>query len=99
MKISNESDGLSSKCLHVWGSKHHRVTLDACTTEAFAQGGNVVNYHAEKQRCNVKRCEPDEETEDAETMTDEDRYKLTDMHGGWDVYVIRGEFTDYIVFS
>jgi len=74
VKIANESEGLASKCKHLWNSRrpqevnlkhlwnshrHHQlVSLDACVTEAFAQSGNTINYRPDGHLCNVKRCKP-----------------------------------------
>ena len=98
VKIANESDGLSSRCSHLWTSRQQRVSLDACVTEAFAQSGNTVNYDPDERRCNVKRCNPatgELHYNDVmyDVIVDEDDvisldYRLTDKNGGWDVYAI-----------
>jgi len=99
VKIANESDGQSSKCLHLWTNRKQRVdNVDACVTEAFARSGNVINYHPERQSCNVKRCKPaTSQLQYNDVMYDvvvNDHdvtaldYRLTDAHGGWDVYGI-----------
>ena len=100
-KIANKSEGLSSKCSHLWTSRHQRVSLAACVTEAYARLGNAINHDPDRHRCNVKRCnnhhhqtpgkhQLNDVTNDV--IHDDDvtalDYRLTDIHGAWDVYAI-----------
>jgi len=99
VQIVNASQGLSSRCSHLWTSRDERVSLDACVTEAYARSGNAINHDPVKHHCNVKRCKtpPGElsyndvtydvvvNSSDVTTTID---YRLTNIHGGWDVYAI-----------
>ena len=104
-QIANSSEGVSSRCAHLWTSRHQHVSLDACVTEAFARSGNAINHDAQRHRCNVKRCShlppppPQPATDlryndvmydlvvNGDDVTARD-YRLTVIHGGWDVYAI-----------
>jgi len=105
VRIVNKTEGLSSRCVHLWASHRQRVSLDACVTEAFAERGNAINHDPDRLRCNVKHCRPATtgklrlndvmydvigNTSDVTTALD---YRLTNVHGGWDVYAIIRQFS------
>ena len=99
MQIANASEGVSSKCLHLWTSRRQRVSLDACITEAYARSGDAINHDPVRHRCNVKRCSAPPAADrryndikydvvvDRANFTEFD-YRRTDEQGAWDVYAI-----------
>ena len=74
--IANETEGNMSHCEHLGGGKPY--SQQSCQAEAFALGGNVVNFRAES--CYIKRCKSVDEPMLVESPT-----------GGWNVIGIKGK--------